>query len=715
MSDFREQRVQIIDAIRDLFTPMWQTRIAGIEVTQSIQHYRAAAHLTDPADRGPDNSVYLVAHKPAIVRVYVRGTGEAVGGRLRVERLTPAMTYREVDAFEPWDAASIVPHDTDDYAVDRVRLSRTLNFRIPAVAVAGTMRITAEVGMLQRSVHVEARLIQTLRVRVIPVHYHGPSTSAAPAPGSPRVRELDLAAPTLADMQTTAAEALATMPVQQTGSFAPAGSLNWFTALDDAPANNGACSGNWNSLLTWLGLVRDNDGNRSDVVYYGLLPAGMPLGMIVGCGSAGLGAGVAGDTSTFLHEIGHAYGFAHAPCGGVGRSDPDYPRYEPYSSGSIGEYGTDVRNGDIHTPATTGDYMGYCRPRWMSLYHHRLLHQHPRLTPTWVREHSPFDRVPVPYSHEHLWWPTPPWREDGLIEPAHSPVISVRGFVDEAGDVRVDSVARITASPVMQGPRTAWSVQLIGAEGTVAARTRLARVESHSGCCGCADDSEGDRDPNRRPFRFHALLPDLEPGTAVRIVTPEGEDAWTRHRPERETGFGRATARVADDSLHVGWTLEGAPDDTDVWAQYSNDGGETWHGLAVGLRDGAADLPTAGLAAGPVQLRLLAHDGFSTAISRTVKAEIPRLPSHPAILYPVDGARLHATVPVEATGSAVDQAGFPIEDERLAWLLDGAVVGRGRAATLRAIPGRHDLQLVVDDDDGRAKVTFEVMDDDRPA
>src|SRR5829696_7692637 len=48
--------------------------IQGVEVTQAIQHYESARHLTDPADRQPDNAVTLIAGKPAWVRVYVRSS-----------------------------------------------------------------------------------------------------------------------------------------------------------------------------------------------------------------------------------------------------------------------------------------------------------------------------------------------------------------------------------------------------------------------------------------------------------------------------------------------------------------------------------------------------------------------------------------------------------------------------------------------------------------
>ena len=65
---------------------LWRTT-TGIEVTQAIQHYRSREHLTDPADRAPDNAATLVAYKAAIVRAYVRppigkSTGDAVGGTL---------------------------------------------------------------------------------------------------------------------------------------------------------------------------------------------------------------------------------------------------------------------------------------------------------------------------------------------------------------------------------------------------------------------------------------------------------------------------------------------------------------------------------------------------------------------------------------------------------------------------------------------------------
>ena len=46
---------------------LYRLFLTGVEVTQAIQHYGAAEHLTDTADRGGDNSLRLVVDKPSWV------------------------------------------------------------------------------------------------------------------------------------------------------------------------------------------------------------------------------------------------------------------------------------------------------------------------------------------------------------------------------------------------------------------------------------------------------------------------------------------------------------------------------------------------------------------------------------------------------------------------------------------------------------------------
>ena len=74
------------------------------------------------------------------------------------------------------------------------------------------------------------------------------------------------------------------------------------------------------------------------------------------------------------HELGHAAGLQHAPCGQVGATaDPNYPTYEPYTPASIGEFGLDIDDGTVHLPLTDTDFMSYCGPNWISVYSHNKM------------------------------------------------------------------------------------------------------------------------------------------------------------------------------------------------------------------------------------------------------------------------------------------------------------------------------------------------------
>lgn len=595
--------------------------------------------------------------------------------------------YETVATLTPWWTGAVTPQD-DGYDVERRSIWRSLNFRIRAADLFGSLRFTVTLDTGHTgSVSVEARLVQTLRVRVFPVRYRGPETASPPA--GTIAEKVDLPAPSLADVQTTAAQAFLAMPVQQTGSFAVASQVNWFDPLDDPRDGAGGCSVYWNSFIKLLKLLRENDGNRADVVYYGLLPANMPVN-VRGCGDDGIGAGRAFDRGTFLHEIGHGYGFQHTPSGDVGEADPNYPVYEPYPSASTGEYGLDVDTGMVFAPATSTDYMSYGLNPWMSLYQHGRLVGHPRLAPHRIPAPNPFLDVPREFDRRHRWWPDPPWEADLSERYAVAQVISVHGTISEEGQVQVDSVARVQMNPVVQGPVTGWSVQLVGESGEVVSRSRVVRSDTHGHCrCGPA---RGCEDPDGLPLTFHAVLPDTEPGRALQLVRPEGGSVWERYAPDQSLRFAELGAQVEDEVIHLAWSFDGDGEALDVWAQWSSDE-EGWHGLAVGLGDGRAEISVVGLPEGEVAVRLLAHDGFLTLVSEGVRIQVPDTGAQLAVLFPADGQRVPAGVEIEARGHAVDQAGAPLPDEQLEWLLDGESIGEGRTAALHVKPGKHRLSL----------------------
>jgi hypothetical protein len=703
---------------------LWSAHVHGIEVTQAIQYHRANEHLTDTADRGPDNSVQLVAYKAAWVRVYVRSglfsSLTNVTGTLEVARRNYTLNYDVVATYTPQGVATVTAEQTVNYSTERNSINRTLNFVIPAQEFYGTLRLTARLQGFpgaESSIVINARLIQTLRVRAILVAYNGPSSANPPAPGQPPITQLTLPAPTLANLQSTASMAFAAMPVQATGSFASCGTLNWATPLDDMRTAAGACSTNWDTLLNWLALLRDNDGNRADVVYYGLLPSGIPLN-VPGCGEGGLGAGAVGDQLTFLHEIGHGYGFDHTPCGPVGTPDPNYPTYEPYASASIGEFGFDIRNRAVFDPNIARDYMSYCNPRWMSLYQHNRLLQHPRLAPRWVSERSIFDDYPQqkPFDIEHLWWPDPPWLPDEVLDYRMNAVISLVGRVQDSGEIHVQSVARIHAAAQPMGLQTGWMAQLMDERGNTIARAPLVRSQHHGGCgCGCGSGRK-DLDPDRPPFTFTAYIPNVAPGAALHIVGPNKE-MWTRQASSHPPRFVHAALNVTSpQQMAVTWQVE-SESEVDVWAQWTADKGVHWHGLAVGLLRGEAVLPLTGLPAGQVEIRLLAHDGFFTTESAVLVIDLPERAPEVAILYPRDGQTLRVGQPIQVSGNATDTAGNPLQAERLTWMLNGEAVGRGREFWLTCPnAGRHELTFEVDWSEGKARsvVIFNTARDQGP-
>lgn len=691
--------------------PFRWTWISGVEVTQAIQYYQSAQHLTDPSDRRADNAARLVANKPAWVRVYAQSLSEkSVTASLTIERRAFGFLWFHVATLSPVGSGIVSAGLSESYTQERSSTTETINFVIPRAQFRGTLRLkvrlrstTSGTEYDTHTLVVNAALRQTLRLRAILVSYNGPSTSAATTPPPPTI---NLAAPTLADAQATAGRALLMMPVQSTGWFTSAGTVAWNLPLDDPRTGAGGCSTNWNALLNRLTNTRTNDGNRADVVYYGLLPAGIPIG-VPGCGVGGLGAGRNGDQGTFVHEIGHGYGFQHTPCGNTGASDPNYPTYEPYQSASIGEYGLNISNGTVLSPANTFDYMSYCFPQWMSLYQHGRLINHPRLDPEFVgdwplwvdklefREYVVQDDLP---------YPPEPWEE---VEKMMNRVIALSGVVRSAHEVEVMSVARVEAMGSPSGEPTKLTAALLDDEGRVIATGTLMRQRTH-GDCGCTHDD----DSPAYPYAFEAYVPAAERGASLRIADGE-ESLWERAPRSRPPEASEISARLDDDgALQVSLSGDVADESTsEVWLQWSDDEGQTWHGLVTGVHDREITVPSSGLPAGELQLRTLLHDGFDTAVSEPTTVTIPPLPPDVTIFSPKDGEMVLRGSAMRLWGAAMQQDGSPLEDEEAArWRLDGDEVARGLDQWVDApSPGEHTLELAVGED-SRAAVTFRVVD-----
>jgi hypothetical protein len=150
-----------------------------------------------------------------------------------------------------------------------------------------------------------------------------------------------------------------------------------------------ASGSGWDQLLNAIGGLRDARGVDVDEYLYGVFNATDDFGSFCGGGCvlglsnlamapgdsysrASIGIGYTGADAawTMVHEVGHAHGLSHAPCGGAAGPDPNFP----YSDGGVGARGLDMLEMKLKESGEYKDFMGYCSPNWVSDYNFGLLH-----------------------------------------------------------------------------------------------------------------------------------------------------------------------------------------------------------------------------------------------------------------------------------------------------------------------------------------------------
>lgn len=353
--------------LQAIFVPS-NLSLTGIEFNQATQFFRSQLHL-DPATAEADNSIPLIAGKTTLVRVYVdtqnnptRPTIASVSGILEVR---PAGTASWT-SLTPLNAP-IPP--IQNGAIDRLNANQTLIFSIPGPFSSGRLDYRARAfdaahpnqpgytsGRTQGAL--EFRNIAPLQIRGVGVHYTGNDANGNPT---------DIPAPTITDLRNTLSFSAKTYPVGQVF-------ISGFDTITDdgdyTDKSGDGCGDGWGGLLDKL---RDMQGD-SDDVYVGIIPSSVPRGW-GGCGGGDgrVAAAPVGRNATLAQEIAHAFDRDHAPCPPPGQPnapgdvDENYPVYNGFMSGSIGEYGLDD-SGAVQDPAAMGDFMSYCSPKWVSPY-----------------------------------------------------------------------------------------------------------------------------------------------------------------------------------------------------------------------------------------------------------------------------------------------------------------------------------------------------------
>ena len=131
-----------------------------------------------------------------------------------------------------------------------------------------------------------------------------------------------------------------------------------------AALTGGNSNGAWEAILGEMQALRAAEGSPRN--YFGIVKTsynGGIAGISYIGGNASLGYDGSSETEIISHELGHAWGRSHAPCGINGNTDPNYP----YPFGNIGVYGMDVSTTTLYPPSTA-EVMSYCHPQWISDY-----------------------------------------------------------------------------------------------------------------------------------------------------------------------------------------------------------------------------------------------------------------------------------------------------------------------------------------------------------
>lgn len=678
--------------------------IEGIEVSQGIQTYRSARHLLRPEHHYPDNALTLVAARAAWVRVYVTARFVDVPDvrATAVLRRRSLLGWEDVVELARRGPVSLTIPARQRYAERRQSTWRTLNFFIPAALMLGPISVRVEVtapGMdpIVDHIAVDASLHQELRIRAIPIRYTGPGVQ--PPLAAP------LEAPTLADLSSSLAHTLRWFPVAQTPQLSLTAPVELAEPLTGT-MSEGQCPLSWRTLLDVLHRARALDGQRPGTMYYGLLPIGVPWTDTTGCGGPGMAAGFVGDGAAMAHELGHACGLGHAPCGLPNDDNtwvgyPDYPPYDVAGSpsrASIGEYGLDVNTGDVIDPAWGKDLQSYCGPQWMSVHHHLRLIRHPLLNPSYRSygvDRPRFVEVGSYRKDRDLPYPSPLRRVPDLRER-----IVISGDVTH-GTVTIRTLHRVASSDPAEG-RTVPGLraQVLDADGAVLrerAVRQVVRTSCGAGCastssasgCGCAGDANSLDDP-QATGSFAVVLDAGEFDAEIRIV--RDEDVVAERLAEGKPPWVAFFAEMDGDRMILQW--DPARDDHEVAAQWSDDG-EHWQVLAPQLTQGRADLSCALLPARPVQVRLAISDGWFTTLTESVQVDPPGRDPELTIVFPLDGSVLAADTQLRLWGFGVDDQGHPVPDDQLTWLLDDVEVGMGAEVVLPQTPtlGHHHVVL----------------------
>lgn len=347
--------------------------VEGLSISEIavFQGVKVSVVKSGSAVTGSKRNAPIVANRAGLVRVYVTPDSgwdsKSVTAELRLVSASATTQTPIARDTKTIRAASTDqdPNSTFNFEVDAASLPADVTFQVALTSEDGVDPSTeSEARFPQDGTYADlgAKVSGLVRVVVVPVKYQADGSGRTPDVSQAqldRYKQVMMARYPASEVEVTAR--------------AP---WTWNSTIS---ANGSGFS----QVLNGVTQLRQQDGVSDDTYYYGALAPAASFskfcsgGCVAGLSTvvddvdtaylrASVGVGYTGDdsASTMAHEVGHAHGRAHAPCGGAQGVDSDFP----YSGGKIGVWGYDIIEKAFHNPSTGTDMMGYCENVWVSDY-----------------------------------------------------------------------------------------------------------------------------------------------------------------------------------------------------------------------------------------------------------------------------------------------------------------------------------------------------------
>ena len=338
------------------------------------------------ANQDPDGSVALVAGRDALLRVFLTGNGPSFF------QPSVRVTFYQ-DGDEVYTTTIAAPVEELPIDVDQGRREDSYNAVIPGHVLQPGVEVVIDMdpegrvptadGSVTRIPESGRRALDVLGLKthiqtLVPTHFTWRSDEENELPGMWQ----DEVSENASNMRTLRTW----LPIQE------------MEAIGHEVVHSAArIDENRNGIIRWRNEIRALWRDEGEIGYYYGVSRGLCcryLGIAAGIGYPHVSVGVP-VSSTFVHETGHSMNLFHAPCGGAGGPDPNYP----HEDGRIGWFGWNPRTDALLDTADHRDFMGHCgdtNPDWVSDYHFE------RAMDYRVRSEGTQERPPLPPKEQTL-------------------------------------------------------------------------------------------------------------------------------------------------------------------------------------------------------------------------------------------------------------------------------------------------------------------------